>query len=277
MGEIMDDAVSFIPLPQRKIAPNTIRAHVVPGANITPDAHLRPAKIKRDWMDAIPERYIYRCIPLLAANTMGWELLNPVTSCVKWDGGVDVTALNIDSEKVDRFAASSHFGNGIVTWYVPFLFKTSPELGLIVTGPANHEHNHAVPLNAFIRTDWLPFPFTMNWRMTQTDTEVTFQAGDAIACILPFPLQMLEDTQLEISDLADDPGFLAEVNAFGKARQKNVQAQQANAAYAQETGEDMTTEGVWNAQYVRAKGGAEVGFQQHQTIFKVNPPVDKRR
>ena len=259
------------------LPPNTVRAHVMPGLQgLRVEDHLRTAMIKRDWMDAIPQQYVYRCIPLLAANTMGWELLNPVTSHLTWSGGDLTSTLSIQTEQQNPFSAGSHFGTGIVTWYVPFLFRTSPNLGILVTGPANHEHNHAVPLDAFVRTDWLPFPFTMNWRLTEANKRVTFKAGEPIARIMPFPIAMLEETNFEIVDLQSDPGFLAEVEAFGQARQRNVAKQQEDARRAQQTGETLTGEGVWNAQYVRAKGKEGGGFAPHQTVFKPPLPKDLR-
>lgn len=259
----------------KDIPPNTIRAHLVPGVNIVVEDYIRPCEIKRDWMDAIPQQYIYRCIPLLAANTMGWEILNPSTSEVTWNGGDLTNAMQIDTETPGKFTAASHFGTGMVTWYVPFLFRTSPDLGLLITGPANHEHNNAVPLDAFVRTDWLPFPFTMNWRITQTDTAVRFEAGEPICRILPYPIAMLNETKLEIDLLSKDPGFLAEVNEFGRARAKNSQRQQADALRAQQTGEELKGEGVWNAQYVKAKAkDTGEGMEPHQTIFRPLMPID---
>ena len=228
-------------------------------------------------MDAVPNRFIYRCIPLLAANSMGWELLNPVESRIIWDGGDSTENLTTITRRPGPFTAQSHFGSGIVTWYVPFLFRTSPDLGLYVTGPANQGHNNAVPLDAFVRTDWLPFPFTMNWRMQARGTPVTFKAGEAIARIMPFPIALIDETTLEISDLSSDPGFQAEVEQFGQARTKNVEAQQINAANAALSGGPLSPKGVWNGQYVRAKGGASAeGFNPHQTVFKPKSPTDKR-
>ncbi len=259
----------------KNIPPNTVRAHLVPDVDIAIEDHIRPCEIKRNWMDAIPQQYIYRCIPLLAANTMGWEILNPSTSEVRWDGGDLTNTMRIETETPGKFTAASHFGTGMVTWYVPFLFRTSPDLGLLVTGPANHEHNNAVPLDAFVRTDWLPFPFTMNWRITQTDTPVKFEAGEPICRILPYPIAMLNETKLEIDLLSKDPGFFAEVNEFGRARASNVQRQQADALRAQQTGETLTGEGVWNAQYVKAKAKETgEGMEPHQTIFKPQIPID---
>jgi len=190
------------------IPPNTIRAHVVDGVNIVVEDHIRPSPPRRDWMDAVPAGYIYRCIPLLAANTMGWDLLNPADTSLIWDGGNRIENVKIDCESRGRFTANSHFGSGIATWYVPFLFKTSPDLGLYICGPANHDQSDAQPLDAFVRTDWLPFPFTVN-----------------------------------ISKAAAE-------------------------------GHRPSQDGVYNAQYVKAKG--EKGQTPHQTIFKPRDPIDKR-
>lgn len=260
----------------KPLPPNTVRAHIVPGIEIDIDAHIRTAAIKRDWMDSVPQQYIYRCIPLLAANTMGWEILNPSASTALWDGGDLTSAIRIETDAPGKFTAASHFGAGMVTWYVPFLFRTSPDLGLLVTGPANHEQNNAVPLDAFVRTDWLPFPFTMNWRITAKDTPVRFEAGEPICRIMPYPILMLDETRLEIDLLAKDPGFLAEVNEFGRARAANVARQQADARRAQMTGEQLTGEGVWNSQYVKAKGTDKGGAAPHQTVFTPGHPIDVR-
>ena len=257
------------------IPPNTVRAALLPGANIDPADFIRPAPPTRDWMDATPQKYIYRCIPLIAANTMGWELINPVDADILWTGGEMNTDVKV-AQHGNRFGPTSHFGVGTVTWYVPFLFRTSPDLGLIITGPANQERNDAVPLDAFVRTDWLPFPFTMNWRLTQTNQPLRFHAGEAIARILPYPLALLTETSLEITDLKDDLGFTAEVEEWSKARAKNVQKQQSDVADWQAGGDAPTGEGVWNSQYVRAKGSNKDGFEHHQTIFKLAKPVDKR-
>lgn len=258
------------------LPPNTVHACVIPGVTEDVEQWIRPCKPTREWMDQVPDRYIYRCIPLLAANTMGWELLNPVDAMVRWDGSELNTGVQVRSQP-HRFGPASHFGCGIVTWYLPFLFRTSPDLGLIVTGPANHEHNLAVPLDAFVRTDWLPFPFTMNWRLTEPDKIVEFAAGEPICRVLPYPLALLEETTLEIHDLAEDPAFLEEVNQWGIARQQNVAKQQQDAERWIETGERPSGDGVWNTQYVRRKGKEVAdGFLPHQTVFRTPVPRDKR-
>jgi len=228
-------------------------------------------------MDAAPQKFVYRCIPLIAANTMGWELLNPIDAEIIWSGGALNTDVKIKQAERDKFGPVSHFGVGMITWYVPFLFRTSPELGLLVTGPPNHERNDCVPLDAFVRTDWLPFPFTLNWRITRPGETVKFSTGEVIATVLPYPIAMLNETALEITDLADDPAFLDEVNQWGRARAQNVQKAQADIAAWLDGGEAPTGEGVWNSQYVKAKGGSENGFEPHQTVFRPKAPKDLRK
>ncbi|MGH7092879.1 MAG: DUF6065 family protein, partial [Stellaceae bacterium] len=48
---------------------------------------IRPAPVAREWMDATPSRYAYRCLPLTIANTHGWEILNAAGFTAVWDGG----------------------------------------------------------------------------------------------------------------------------------------------------------------------------------------------
>ena len=260
------------------LPPNTIRAHIVDGVDITLSDHIRPSPPKRDWMDDVPAGYIYRCIPMLAANTMGWELLNPAKATIQWDGGDRIENTNINCENRGLFTASSHFGSGIVTWYVPFLFRTSADLGLYITGPANHNHTDIRPLDAFVRTDWLPFPFSVNWKMNRQNSAVVLEAGEPIARIMPFPIALIDETKLEITRLSSDLGFKAEVTEFGKVRAANVKAAQANILKAEGSGELPSQEGVFNAQYVRAKGGGDGAdmLMPHQTIFRPSEPVDKQ-
>ncbi|MEP6342848.1 MAG: DUF6065 family protein [Maricaulaceae bacterium] len=258
----------------KNIPPNTIRAHVVDGVNINVEEHIRPSSTKRDWMDAVPSGYIYRCIPILAANTMGWELLNPSDTAIVWDGGERIENLKVACQQRGLFTASSHFGSGIATWYVPFLFKTSPDLGLYICSPANHEKKNAQAIEAFVRTDWLPFPFTVNWQINKANTETRFAKGEPIARIMPFPLSLIDETTLEIAALSSDPGFKTEVEEFGKARAANVAAQRANIAKAKAEGHTPSQDGVYNAQYVKSKGAG--GKVPHQTIFRPSKPIDTR-
>ena len=41
---------------------------------------------QRDWMDATPNRYAYRCLPLTITNQTGWWIRNPVGFTAAWSG-----------------------------------------------------------------------------------------------------------------------------------------------------------------------------------------------
>ena len=56
---------------------------------------IRPAPLERDWMNATPDRFAYRCLPLNIANAHGWELLCPAAFSAIWDGGPHPGAVRI--------------------------------------------------------------------------------------------------------------------------------------------------------------------------------------
>jgi len=73
---------------------------------------IRPAPAKRDWMDATPESFAYRCLPLNIANAHGWELLNPCAFEACWNGQTDTGAVTIrpHAEGPAASVATSLFG-----------------------------------------------------------------------------------------------------------------------------------------------------------------------
>ena len=56
---------------------------------------IRPAPATRAWMDATPESFAYRCLPLNIANAHGWEILNPCGFEAIWDGGGETSAVTL--------------------------------------------------------------------------------------------------------------------------------------------------------------------------------------
>ena len=72
---------------------------------------------------------------------------------------------------------NSQFGEGIITWNTPFLFRTKPEGSrLLVCGPANYFKVNAHPLTALIESDWVSMSFTMNWKIMVPNQPVRFDA-----------------------------------------------------------------------------------------------------
>lgn len=148
---------------------------------------IRQARKKREWMET-NNRHAYRCLPLVVANHAGWVIDSPATFTATWDGdtGYENAATSIkldfapDTPAIARADIVSDFGNGILTFNVPYLFQTPPDMGLEVRGVPNRWKDGAVALDGFVETDWLPFPFTMNWRLTRPNLPVQFEKGEPI-------------------------------------------------------------------------------------------------
>src|SRR6266849_8546565 len=95
--------------------------------------NIMAGRASRDWMS---ERFANRCLPMLIANQNGWLLLNEATFTAFWTGTHHVDSVAISYESTDSSRpAKSHFGHGIITWTIPYLFRTSDGYNLHVRGP----------------------------------------------------------------------------------------------------------------------------------------------
>ena len=77
---------------------------------------IRPAEPTRPWMDATPEAFAYRCLPLNIANAHGWEILTPVGFEAYWRGGSSTADVIVrpDAGMPSSSAPVSLFGQGDV-------------------------------------------------------------------------------------------------------------------------------------------------------------------
>ena len=169
-------------------------------------------------MDALPEAYAYRCLPLTIANAHGWEICTPVGFSATWNGGAskDDIAIEADSEGL---LPTTHFGSGILTFHVGYLFRTEPGVSLVAQGPVNRPKDAIQPLTGVIETDWSPYTFTMNWLFTRTDTPVRFEKGEPFCHIFPMGRGALEDVEPELRDIEqDEPGALANHKLWSESR-----------------------------------------------------------
>jgi hypothetical protein len=132
-------------------------------------------------MHRTPQRFANRCLPMLIAN-QGWHILNTRKIAVTWDGGAAIGSLRIDHADGNAVPfVGSHFGSGILTWNIPYLFRTPPGFNLLVRGPANWPKDGIQALEGIVETDWADATFTMNWQMTRPHFTVIFEAGEPIA------------------------------------------------------------------------------------------------
>jgi hypothetical protein len=241
--------------------------HVIKAFRVTPEIMpLQPAVVQREWMQKTRQNFANRCLPLRIANQFGWFLLNTDDIQVTWDGGAGHEALKINRPSGKKGgAAASHFGEGIVTWQVPYLFRTPPGYNLYVRGPTNCFKDGAYALDGIIETDWSVASFTMNWKITCIGVPVHFAVGEPIAMIMPVARGELEKFQIVIEDIKKEPDLRAQHRAWATSRwQFNQALKKSSDAGAN-----------WQKHYFFGKKVDGLAFPDHQTELELKPVVQE--
>ncbi len=234
---------------------------------------VRPARAKRQWMDDFPDRHAYRCLPLSIANAHGWEVLCPIPLEIDWNGGMAVEDIAITALKelpggapIEHFCRSN-FSRGIVTFHLDYLIETEPDWALMATGPFNDPKPTAAPLTGIIESDWLPYPFTMNWQLTQTGV-TRFEEGEPFCFFLPVPKRALPETELQIHRITDDPALEARHNQFRNARDEFMARIRA--------GDQDAIKEAWQRHYFVGRHPDGVLAPEHLNKLRLKEPVDLR-
>ena len=181
---------------------------------------LVPGRPLRDWMDSFAGRHPYRCLPLSMANTSGWELLCPMGFTATWNGGPriqDITFIPETPHPDFHSFALSHFSHGVVTFPTGYMFRTPPGWSMWVMGPPNQIKDGIQPLAGVVETDWLPFPFTMNWRFTAPG-RVRFERGEPFCFFTLVEDKKLEEVDVVFRSLDANPDLKAQYEAWKTAR-----------------------------------------------------------
>ena len=237
-----------------------LKCYVFPGWK----PRIRPASAKRVWMDEAPESYPYRCLPLTIANGHGWEILTPCGFEVEWNGGMAVedVVVRADPGALEHEAPVALFGLGTFTIHVQGLFRTPAGWNLFAGGPPNSVKDGVAPLAGIIETDWAPYTFTMNWRLTRANHPVRFEPDEAIAHIFPIERGAVENIAPSIVPIDDDPGLKASFEAWSHSRDG---FQKRMREHPPEKPTDK-----WQKLYYRGlMPGEQCPFADHQTKLRV--------
>jgi hypothetical protein len=184
------------------------------------DPLIRPAEATREWMDNTQFSFAYRCLPLNIANTHGWEILSPVACDAIWNGGPGMEDLQVrvPPGTDPKLAPVSNFGEGVLTFHINGLFRTPPGWNLWVGGSPNSPKDGIYPLTGVIETDWAPYTFTMNWRLTRRNHAVHFDAGEPICFIFPVQRALLEQIKPRFLPVEAEPQLAAHFAAWNQSR-----------------------------------------------------------
>ncbi|WP_395397833.1 DUF6065 family protein [Novosphingobium sp. BL-8A] len=229
------------------------------------EPRLRPGVPRRTWMDAAPERFPYRCLPLDIANAHGWEILSPVGFEAEWNGGSavdDVTVRPDAGSPVERVPVAL-FGQGVLTFHVEGLFRTPPGYNLWVGGIPNAAKDGIAPLGAIIETDWSPYSFTMNWRFTRPHQPIRFEENEPFAFIFPVERGLIERIRPDVRPIGDDPELQESFEHWSASRD----AFQARIA----ADPPASPSGKWQKFYYRGVGArGEPGVPDHQSKLRLS-------
>lgn len=228
----------------------------------------------REWMNATPGRFANRCLPLLIANEAGWMLLNPIAFEAVWDGEPDQSSLKIewDGDSVPRIAwAQSLFGHGILTWTVPYLFRTPPGFNLLARGPANAPKDGISALEGIVETDWSTATFTMNWKLTRPGHRVRFEEEEPFCMIVPQRRGELESFEPEVRHVRSDPETARRWKLWHKSREQ-LQVRKFLGRYSDTYKEDRA---AWEQDYFRGRHTDGEPAAEHQTKLRLRQFVDR--
>lgn len=221
---------------------------------------LAPAPKQRAWMNATPGGFANRCLPLTMANHAGWTIACPATFRAVWTGDV-APGPSIRIEFADERSASyagsitSHFGSGILTFSIPYLFRTEEGVSLLVRGAPNNPKPHAAALEGLVETDWSPYTFTMNWKIMTPFAPVEFERGEPVCFLQPVRMDVIEAIEPEVRALESDPALQALYQAWTKSRSAFIA--------------DPNRGKNWQKDYHSGRVGEEKTAPEHRTALRV--------
>jgi hypothetical protein len=157
--------------------------------------------------------------------------------------------------KPERVQAQSAVGSGILTWTIPYVFRTSPGWNMLCRGPANHVKDGLYPLEGIIETDWSFASFSMNWKLTRPGS-VEFEEGEPVAMLVPQRRGDLEKCTARTAVMSSNPELHKGYNIWINSRQ--------NFLAAQRNGDIEAIKQRYQKHYFNGATNEGVPFEDHQ-------------
>jgi hypothetical protein len=144
----------------------------------------------------------------MVANEAGWTIRTPFGLGARWNGAdapgnVEIRVLDPSHPGTAR--VSNQLGVGLVTFNMPYVFRTPPGVALLVRGPPNFWIAGVHPLEGLVETDWATTTFTMSWRIESPHRWIEFAPGDPVCFLQPISIATVEAAQPVLRPLSDDP------------------------------------------------------------------------
>lgn len=225
------------------------------------DIEIGRGRLTRYWMDESTNKFAYRCLPLNIANMHGWAFYSNRNIIVEWNGKEGINDVKIIDPEENHHIASSHFGHGILTFYINHLIRLPEDYDLYITGAPNHFIPGAHPLSGIYEADWAPYSFTMNWKLTDPCRKIVFKKDDPICFIFPVKRNLIEEFSFEVRDLNTNEELKKSYEQFSTSRNDFIKSMH-----------DGTIQEQWQKNYFQGKmpDGSRCPIQNHQTKLSLN-------
>lgn len=190
-------------------------------AETTPEnpISITPMSIKRDWMDATPEKHAYHCFPVTQANMIGWTLYSKKDIKFIWNGINDTSSENVKIIEGQEFSYTGR-GQSTVSINTGLIFKTDQNVSMFTINPVNYFNDDFETMSSVISTSFYPNPLPLAIKARSANKEILVKAGTPLATIIPISLSQLDGTSISIIDYVDVDNQRSKANvAYGEAAQ----------------------------------------------------------
>jgi len=167
---------------------------------------IEQAPVTRKWMDDTSMGYAYRCLPMTYANRHGWCVRLEQDVEVVWggEGNSESTTIICGRDQKGFRMADNGTGNGIVTFHLNAVPRTSPDFNLWIMGAPNLVIPGASPLSGVVESDWMFSSPTSNWKITEPNKLVVFKKGDPVIFFIPIHKTELEKFKITHHELSEN-------------------------------------------------------------------------
>jgi len=187
---------------------------------------IAPMSIKREWMDATPDKHAYRCFQVTQANMIGWYLYADQDVSFIWNGINNTSSDNVKIIKGEHFCYTGR-GQSSVSFNTGLVFRTDQDISMLTITPVNYFSNDWEVMSSLISTSWHDSDFPLAIKVKTPDKEITIKSGDPIATIIPMSLTKLDNTAIEMYDYSDPNGLRQRAHQlYGEAAQEINQSGQ---------------------------------------------------
>ncbi len=180
-----------------------------------------PGRPDREWMDSFQARFPYRCLPLVMANTTGWEILCPVDFTVIWNGGPLKQDLVVTCDADPTYSlehlVASHFTHGVLTFHTGYMFRTPPGYAVWAQGAPNHVKDGIQPLTGLV-DDGLAAVSLHHELADDAAGHGQLQEGRAVLLLKVVQNKAQDDIQPVIKGLDTDPELKQQYATWAKMR-----------------------------------------------------------